>query len=53
MDVMIHKCIEKPLIENDYYDISHNVYKLAESAEEAKVNSRKILEKPIVFYRFE
>ena len=44
IDVMKHKCIEKPLIENDYYDISHNVYKLAESAEEAKVNSRKILE---------
>ena len=44
MDVMIHKSIEKPLIENDYYDISHNVYKLAESSEEAKVNSRKILE---------
>lgn len=41
IDVMKYKCIDKPLIENDYYDISHNVYKLAESGKEELLNSRK------------
>ncbi len=41
MDVMKYKCYESPLIENDYYDESHNVYKLAENGHEEQVNSRK------------
>ena len=44
MDVMKYKCYEKPLIENDYYDINHNVYKLAENGEEEQKNSRKNIE---------
>lgn len=44
IDVMKYKLIEKPLIENDYYDVSHNVYKLAESGEEEQINLRKYIE---------
>ena len=33
IDVMKYKCYEKPLIENDYFDVSHNVYKLAENGQ--------------------
>lgn len=44
IDVMKYKLIEKPLIENDYYDVSHNVYKLAESGEEEQINLRKYME---------
>ena len=44
MDVMKHKCYEEPLIENDYYDINHNVYKLAENGEEETKNYRINLE---------
>ena len=44
IDVMKYKCYEKPLIENDYFDVSHNVYKLAENGEEEQINSRKNLE---------
>lgn len=44
MDVMKYKCYEKPLIENDYFDTSHNVYKLAKNGEEERNNSRKNLE---------
>lgn len=44
IDVMKYKLIEKPLIENDYYDVSHNVYKLAESGEEEQINLRKNIE---------
>ena len=44
MEVMKYKCYEKPLIENDYYDVNHNVYKLAENGQEEQNNSRKYLE---------
>lgn len=44
IDVMKYKLIEKPLIENDYFDVSHNVYKLAESGEEEQINLRKYIE---------
>ena len=44
IEVMKYKCYEKPLIENDYYDINHNVYKLAENGQEEQNNSRKNLE---------
>ena len=44
IDVMKYKCYEKPLIENDYFDVSHNVYKLAENGQEEQINSRKNLE---------
>jgi hypothetical protein len=43
LDVMKYKCIEKPLIEADYYDISHNVYKLAQCGEEEQKNSQNII----------
>lgn len=37
IEAMKYKIIEKPLIENDYFDVNHNVYKLAEAgAEEHK-----------------
>ena len=41
IDVMKYKCYESPLIENDYFDVSHNVYKLAENGHEEQINSRK------------
>ena len=41
IDVMKYKVYEKPLIENDYFDISHNVYKLAEDGKEEQINSLK------------
>ena len=44
IDVMKYKVYEKPLIENDYFDISHNVYKLAEDGKEEQINSLKNLE---------
>ena len=44
MDVMKFKLYEKPLIENDYFDINHNVYKLAENGKEEQMNSLKNLE---------
>ena len=44
LDIMKYKCIEKPLIENNYFDISHNVYKLAEKGEEEQKNERNIIE---------
>ena len=44
IDVMKYKLYEKPLIENDYFDINHNVYKLAENGEEEQKNSSKNLE---------
>ena len=42
--VMKYKVYEKPLIENDYFDINHNVYKLAEGGKEEQINSLKNLE---------
>ena len=44
IDVMKYKVYEKPLIENDYFDINHNVYKLAEDGKEEQINSLKNLE---------
>lgn len=44
IDVMKYKCYEKPLIENDYYDVNHNVYKLAENSQEEQKNTRKNIE---------
>ena len=44
IDVMKYKCIEKPLIENDYYDVSHNVYGLAKNGREEQINARKKIE---------
>ena len=44
IDVMKYKCYEKPLIENDYFDVNHNVYKLAEDGKEEQINSSKNLE---------
>lgn len=45
IDVMKYKIIEKPLIENDYFDVNHNVYKLAEAGEEEQKNAIKDIEK--------
>ena len=44
IETMKYKCIENPLIENDYFDVNHNVYKLAENGEEEQINSRKNIE---------
>ena len=44
IDVMKYKCYEKPLIENDYFDVNHNVYKLAENGKEEQMNSLKNIE---------
>ena len=44
IDVMKYKVYEKPLIENDYFDVNHNVYKLAETGKEEQMNSLKNLE---------
>ena len=44
INVMKYKCYEKPLIENDYFDVNHNVYKLAETGREEYLNSIKNLE---------
>ena len=44
IDVMKYKVYEDPLIENDYFDVNHNVYKLAENGEEEQINSLKNLE---------
>ena len=44
MDVMKFKLYEKPLIENDYFDINHNVYKLAENGKEEQMKYLKNLE---------
>lgn len=45
IDVMKYKIIEKPLIESDYFDVNHNVYKLAETGEEEQKNALKESEK--------
>ena len=44
IDVMKYKLYENPLIENDYFDVNHNVYKLAEDGKEEQINSSKNLE---------
>ena len=44
IDVMKYKLYENPLIENDYFDVNHNVYKLAEDGKEEQMNSLKNLE---------
>lgn len=45
IDVMKHKLIEKPLIEEDYYNENHNVFKLAESGEKEQKNIKKMVER--------